>query len=160
MEHLIDGFLDKRSRFGRWDRRYVRTELYNLLYFSEGLDIIEQTRDVGAAQIQRNGGARGGHLHATGGLLPADEVDLRDAIADSVRRVDARGRPLTGAPREAGDERAAGPAYFALALAARGAAAGAPAKLRLHWRAASAREADAWVETILAIRAHLSLIHL
>ena len=92
MEHLIDGFLDKRSRFGRWDRRYVRTELYNLLYFSEGLDIIEQTRDVGAAQIQRNGGARGGHLHATGGLLPADELDLRDAIADSVRRVDARGR--------------------------------------------------------------------
>ena len=80
----MDGFLDKRSRFGRWDRRYVRTELYNLLYFSEGLDIIEQTRDVGAAQIQRNGGARGGHLHATGGLLPADEVDLRDAIADSV----------------------------------------------------------------------------
>ena len=56
----MDGFLDKRSRFGRWDRRYVRTELYNLLYFSEGLDIIEQTRDVGAAQIQRNGGARGG----------------------------------------------------------------------------------------------------
>ena len=64
-----DGFVWKKSRLihgGSWERRYMRTERHMLVYFSEGLTKIQQSKIKDARA--------GGYRYRTVGVDPRFEI--------------------------------------------------------------------------------------
>ena len=158
-----DGFLWKKSRLGMWQKKYVRTELHLLTYFSEGLETIE------AATIADGGTARSPYQYRTVGITPADELDMREVVPDSVVRIDrTSSRPLSedelaaeefhlastgsGEPPHAAAGSSDACAYFRIVFAPSGRQKG---PTTLLWRAPSAQLANEWV----AVLRNISLEH-
>ena len=86
-----DGFVWKKSRLihgGSWERRYMRTERHMLVYFSEGLTKIQQSKIKDARA--------GGYRYRTVGVDPSEELDMREVIRsiDDIERVGADLNPL------------------------------------------------------------------
>ena len=93
---IIDGFIEKKSKWkGTWAKRYVRTDRFTLMYFTDGLRQIELNK------VHDGGTATSPYHYRTVGVDPSEEVDLRAVEARDIQVCVRRAVCARAAPRAA-----------------------------------------------------------